>query len=434
MTEGIGKVPGRAWVVVSAGMAINLCLGILYAWSVWKGVLVNKVKADAGEVMTGINAGWPYLTDAQGTVAYFLCGLIFALFMIPGGRIQDKFGPKVGATMGGLFLAAGCIIAGLMKSYTGLIVGFGILGGIGMGIGYAAPTPAALKWFGPHKRGLIAGLVVGGYGGAALYIAPLAKYLMNNYGISGSFIGLGVFFAIVVIIAGQLLSWPPAGYIPPTRKETAASAAATAIKQTAHDWSATEMTKTWQFYALVLMFIGSAQSGLLVIANAAPMLSKTAGKLDFFIANAWLIASYGGAVNAFGRVGTGLYSDKIGRANAYTLNGLVAALFVLATPYIMKTGNIPLLFLAVGIAYWQYGGGLALLPAFTADFYGAKNLGFNYGLVFLGWGLGFLMPLIGGYIKDATGSYDLAFYISATILIIAVILSRFNKRPKWSKA
>ncbi|MCX5718065.1 MAG: MFS transporter [Nitrospirae bacterium] len=164
------------------------------------------------------------------------------------------------------------------------------------------------------------------------------------------------------------------------------------------------------------------------------MLSKTAGKLDFFIANAWLIASYGGAVNAFGRVGTGLYSDKIGRANAYTLNGLVAALFVLATPYIMKTGNIPLLFLAVGIAYWQYGGGLALLPAFTADFYGAKNLGFNYGLVFLGWGLGFLMPLIGGYIKDATGSYDLAFYISATILIIAVILSRFNKRPKWSKA
>jgi len=105
MTGPEDKVPAKAWVVTFAGTAVNLCLGILYAWSVWKKVLVNKVKADAGEIMTGINAGWPYLTDAQGTVAYFLCGIIFAIFMIPGGRIQDKFGPKVGATLGGLCLA-----------------------------------------------------------------------------------------------------------------------------------------------------------------------------------------------------------------------------------------------------------------------------------------------------------------------------------------
>ena len=98
--------------------------------------------------------------------------------MIPGGRIQDRYGPKLGATLGGLFLAGGCILAGLMKSYTGLIVGFGVLGGIGMGLGYAAATPAAVKWFGPHQRGLIVGLVVGGYGGAAIYISPLAKWLI----------------------------------------------------------------------------------------------------------------------------------------------------------------------------------------------------------------------------------------------------------------
>lgn len=422
------KVPTKAWVVTFAGTAINLCLGILYAWSVWKKVLVNKAKADAGEIMTGINAGWPYLTDAQGTIAYFLCGIVFALFMIPGGRIQDKYGPKVGATLGGLCLATGCIIAGLMRSYTGLIIGFGILGGIGMGIGYAAPTPAALKWFGTHKRGLIAGLVVGGYGGAAIYISPLATYLMNKYGISGSFIGLGIIFAAVVIIAGQLLSWPPKDYVPPS----------TPIKQekkiknnptSNYDWTASEMVKTWQFYALVILFLGTAQSGLLVIANATPILAKTAGKLEFFSTNAWILASFGGIVNALGRVGTGLYSDKIGRANAYTLNAIVAAIFLLATPYIMKIESVPLLFLAVGVAFWQYGGGLALLPAFTADFYGAKNLGFNYGLVFLGWGLGFLMPLIAGYIKDYTGSYDLSFYISATLLILAVILVRITKRP-----
>ena len=428
MPKQADREPTMAWVVIFAGVAINLCLGVLYAWSVWKKVLVDTVKANAGEVMTGINAGWPYLTDAQGTVAYFLCGLTFAVFMIPGGKLQDKFGPKTGATLGGLSLAAGCIVAGLLKSYFGLIVGFGMLGGIGMGLGYAAPTPAALKWFGPHRRGLIAGIVVGGYGGAAIYIAPLGQYLIDNYGISGSFIGLGIIFAVVVVIAGQLLSEPPAGYVPagPHVKRVTDKKSDNIPMA---DYSATEMLGKWQYYVLVLMFIGSAQSGLLVIANAVPLLAKTAGKIDFLAKNAWIIAAYGGMVNALGRVGSGFYSDKIGRANAYTINLVISALFLLATPYIINTASVPLLFLATGIAYWQYGGGLSIMPAFTSDLFGSKNLGVNYGLVFLGWGLGFLMPLMAGYIKDSTGSYSLSFYISAAILIVAVILCRFLRKP-----
>jgi OFA family oxalate/formate antiporter-like MFS transporter len=426
MTAQENKVPGKAWVVTFAGMTINLCLGILYAWSVWAKALID-VKS-AGSPMTGINAGWTFLTNAEAATPFSLCVIIFALFMIPGGRIQDKFGPKVGATLGGLCLAAGCILSGLMKSYTGLIIGFGILGGIGMGIGYAAPTPAALKWFGPHKRGLVAGLVVGGYGGAALYIAPLAKYLIDTYGISGSFIGLGIFFAVVVIIAGQLLSWPPTGYVPPGG---GVAAAAQAKKQSTHNWTAGEMTRTWQFYALVVLFIGSVQSGLLIIANAAGILASTAKGIPFLVANAWILASFGGAVNALGRVGTGVYSDKIGRANAYTVNCVVSAICLFAMPSIIASKSVLLLFLAVGIAYWQYGGGLALLPAMTADFYGAKNLGMNYGLVFLGWGLGFFMARLGGTIKDVTGSLDYAFYMSGAVLIIAVVLVRITARPLW---
>jgi OFA family oxalate/formate antiporter-like MFS transporter len=189
------------------------------------------------------------------------------------------------------------------------------------------------------------------------------------------------------------------------------------------------MMARWQYYALVFLFLGSAQSGLLVIANAAPILGKTAGKLEFFATNAWIIAAFGGLVNAAGRVGTGLYSDKIGRTNAYALNGLVSAVCLLCAPFIVRMESVPLLFLAVGIAYWQYGGGLALMPAFTADFFGGRNLGANYGFVFIGWGLGFLMPLIAGYIKDYTGSYDLSFYISASLLVIAVVMSRYIKRP-----
>lgn len=419
------KAPPRAWAVTFAGTAVNLCLGILYAWSIWKAALVADRDHPAGSPMSGLNEGWTYLTDAQATWAYAICGFVFALFMIPGGKIQDQFGPKLGATLGGLFLAGGCILAGLMKSYTGLILGFGLLGGIGMGMGYAAATPAAVKWFGSHQRGLIVGLVVGGYGGAAIYIAPLARYLMGEFGLSGSFIGLGLLFAVVVVVAGQVLAWPPAGYTPPTRVGSVAQKKLL----TTGNWSPAAMLRTWQFYALVFLFVGSAQSGLLVIANATPMLNQTAATLAFFTANAWLLASFGGCVNATGRVGTGLYSDRIGRANAYVLNGVISAVCLFLTPRIMQSGNVLLLFLVVGVAYWQYGGGLALMPALTADFFGAKHLGFNYGLVFIGWGIAFFVPQLAGYLKDRTGSLDDAFYLSGGLLVAAVGLSLFLQRP-----
>ena len=420
-----GSVPGKAWRVVFAGFAINLCLGILYAWSVWSNALVNVEKA--GQLITeGPAAGWTYLSNAEAATPFSLCVIIFALLMIPGGRIQDRLGPKVGAITGGLFLAVGCIVAGLMKSYGGLVFGFGILGGIGMGIGYAAPTPAALKWFGPHQRGLVAGLVVSGYGAAAIYIAPLASYLISSGGVTFCWIFMGIFFAIVVIIAGSLLAWPEPGYVPPAAAGPATGAAKAA---TIIDWTPGEAAKTWQLYALIFLFIGSTQSGLLIIANAAPILAKAAKGHAFLSANAWILPSFGGLINALGRIATGKYSDIIGRDNAYTLNCLVSAAALLLLPSVISSGSIFLLFLFVGIAYWQYGGGLSLLPSYTADFFGPKNLGMNYGLVFLGWGLGFFMTRLAGTIKDMTGSLTWAFVLSALVLIIAVIVCRFTKRP-----
>jgi len=428
MSDQVAKEPAQAWITTFAGTAINLCLGILYAWSIWKSALVNTDKA--GEIMSGINEGWTYLNNAEAATPFSLCVIIFAVLMIPGGRIQDRISPKFGATLGGLLLAVGCIIAGMMKSYAGLIIGFGIMGGAGMGIGYAAPTPAALKWFGPHRRGLIAGLVVGGYGGAALYIGALGQYLINHYGITGSFVGLGVFFCIVVVIAGQLLKTPPEGYVPPAPR--VAQSAAQAAASTKYNWEAGEMIKTWQFYALVVMFILTTQSGLLIIANAKGLMVKAAKEMPFFMANAWILVSFGGLVNASGRVGTGWYSDKIGRLNAYSLNCGVSALCMFALPMVIASKSVFLLFLVVGVGYWQYGGGLSLMPSFTADFYGAKNLGFNYGLVFIGWGLGFFMARLGGTIEDMFGSLKYAFWISGTLLIVAVILARVTKRPSYA--
>lgn len=421
------KAPAKAWITTFAGMAVNLCLGILYAWSIWKKALVNVDKA--GEPMTGINAGWTYLTNSQASTPFALCVIIFALMMIPGGKIQDKFSPRIGATIGGLMLALGCIVAGLMKSYTGLILGFGIIGGIGMGMGYAAPTPAALKWFGHKRRGMIAGLVVAGYGGAAIYIGAVGQYLIDHYGITGSFVVLGISFAVVVVIASQLLFTPPEGYTPPTPLEK--PGASQKNTESNRDWSAGEMLKTWQFYALFIMFTISTQSGLLIIANAAGLLKEAGQSIPFLAANAWILVSFGGLVNASGRVGTGTYSDKIGRLNAYCLNAAVSAICLFALPFVIATKNVPLLFIVVGIAYWQYGGGLSLLPSYTADFYGAKNLGVNYGLVFVGWGCGFFMAKLGGAIEDITGSLDYAFYISGALLILGMILARFTTRPTY---
>ncbi len=406
--------PARGYSVVAAGVAVNLCLGILYAWSVWKQVLVGP----PGEPMTGLNAGWHFLSDAQATVAYAVCGVTFALAMIPGGRVQDRYGPRVGVTLGGLFLAVGCVVAGLMKSFPGLVAGFGLLGGVGMGLGYAAATPAAVKWFGPHRRGLVVGLVVGGYGAAAVYIAPLARALIETYGLSTSFIALGAGFAAVVLVAGRLLVPPPPGYVPP----------GPAVAAVARDSvPPREMARTPGYWLLLFLMFASAQSGLLVIANAAGLLKTTAGAGSWLAANGWVLAAFGGVVNAAGRVGTGFYSDRVGRPTAYLLNGLVAAAALVATPFVVAAGSVPLLFLVVGVAFWQYGGGLALLPAFTADRYGPKHLGANYGLVFLGWGAAFLVPQLAGVLKDRTGSLDLAFWLSAGVLLAGVTASRAGR-------
>lgn len=418
--QGTKLKPGH--VATAAGMLVNLCLGILYAWSVWKAVLIS---GPAGDPMTGLNEGWFYLSDPQATWAYSICGLTFALCMIPGGRLQDRYGARVGATSAGIFLGLGCMIAGFMKSYFGLIVGFGLLGGIGMGLGYAAATPAAVRWFGPHRRGTVVGLVVAGYGAAAIYIAPVARELIATVGLSGSFYWLGGTFALVIVVAAQFLVPPPSGLIPAASSTTDPNVNAVKPPESEPD----SILKSWHFYRLVLLFVGSAQAGLLVIANAA-LLGKSASSWNFFAENSWLLASYGGFINAIGRMGTGRYSDSIGRVNSFTLNGLTAAAAMLTLPWVLETRNVPLLLLSVGVIYWQYGGTLSLMPAFTADWYGAKNLGLNYGLVFIGWGIAFFIPLMASYGTKSFLKTDSSLMLSGCLLLATVILARLIPKPR----
>ena len=415
--QPVDAIPGRGWAVILAGTTVNLCLGCLYAWSVWLKYLTDDVYMKAH--------GWAgALTAEQASNPKSMCILIFALLMIPGGKIQDKYGPTVAGSISAVCMGIGMLIAGMAHSYAGILWGFGVGGGVAMGIGYAAPVPATRRWVGPHQVGVMIGITVAGYGGAAFYVAPLIKWLIVSYSLSASFIVLGIAYLIVIGIAAQVLAWPEEGYVPPQPPETAATKAAAA---SVVDWKAGEMLGTWQFYALVALFCLNTQAGLLLIGHAAKIVRP-------FLEQGFILVAAGGFMNAAGRVGTGKYSDIIGRDKAYMLNASVAALCFFALPAIIAAKSLFLAFTACMIAYWVYGGGLALMPSYTADFYGPKNLGFNYGLVFMGWGFGAFMPKLAGHIKDVTGSYDQAFYVAGILLLVAVGLAFITKKPKKSGA
>ena len=414
--QPVDAIPGRGWAVILSGTTINLCLGCLYAWSVWLKYLTDDVYMKAH--------GWAgALTAEQASNPKSLCILIFALLMIPGGKIQDKYGASVAGTIGAIFMGLGMIISGTAHSYAGILWGFGVGGGIAMGIAYAAPVPATRRWVGPHQVGMMLGITVAGYGGAAFYVAPLIKWLITSYSLSFSFLLLGVVYLIVIGIAAQVLAWPEEGYVPPQPVSAAAKAAAA----TAVDWKPGEAAGTWQLYALIALFCLNTQAGLLIIGHAAKIVKP-------FLESGFILVAAGGFMNAAGRVGTGKYSDIIGRDKAYMLNAAAAALCMFTLPMMIAAKSLPMAFTACMIAYWVYGGGLALMPSYTADFYGPANLGFNYGLVFIGWGLGAFMPKLAGRIRDVTGSYDGAFYVAGGLLILAILIALITKRPQKAGA
>ena len=415
--QPVDVLPGRAWAVILAGTTINLCLGCLYAWSVWLKYLTNDAYMKAH--------GWAgALTAEQASNPKSLCILIFALLMIPGGKIQDKYGPTVAGSIAAVVMGLGMIIAGTAHSYAGILWGFGVGGGIAMGIGYAAPVPATRRWVGPHQVGVMIGLTVAGYGGAAFYVAPLIKWLITSYSLSLSFTVLGVAYLIVIGIAAQILAWPEEGYVGPQPPETAATkkAAASVV-----DWKTSEMLGTWQVYALIALFCLNTQAGLLIIGHAAKIVRP-------FLEQGFILVAAGGFMNAAGRVGTGKYSDIIGRDRAYMLNAFAAALCMFALPAVIAAKSLFLAFTLCMIAYWVYGGGLALMPSYTADFFGPKNLGFNYGIVFIGWGLGAFMPKLAGRIRDVTGTYDMAFYVAGILLLVACAIAFITKKPQKAGA
>ena len=401
-TPNSSSPANRGWIVTFAGLGINLALGVLYAWSMFKDAITKEF-------------GWQ---GSQLNDPYTICCLVFAATMVFAGRCQDKVGPRVTATLGGLLIGAGMILISTTNSYALWIVGFGVLGGLGMGFGYSSTTPPALKWFPPAKTGLIAGLVVAGFGLAPVYLAPLSKYLVTNYHLQKSMLILGIGFLVVIVVLSQFLINPPAGFVAQNASGTPAKPAPTGL-------TPGEIVRTPTFWLLWLTYFAGAGAGLMVISSISGM-AKTTMKDAAFIAVAVMAIG-----NAGGRVIAGVLSDKIGRRATLMLVLLFqAVLMFVAIPVTKSPDGAPfvIVLLATFIGF-NYGANLALFPSYAKDLWGLKNFGMNYGILFTAWGAGSMLSSVAQRLKASSGSFDSSFQTAAALLVAGAVLTLFIK-PK----
>ncbi|MFQ5831360.1 MAG: OFA family MFS transporter [Candidatus Thorarchaeota archaeon] len=407
------KVGNRNLVIIGA-IVVQLCLGSIYAWSFFQTALRGGV----------------YTWSAFFTQLPFAAGLAsFALFMIFAGRWQDRVGPRRVATIGGVLLGLGYILAYLVDFVAfgdeligtlWLVITYGIIGGAGIGFAYVCPIAALVKWF-PDKKGAITGIAVAGFGAGALVFGYVEQFLLGMFNvptllqIGTPFLVLGVTYLILVVLGSQVLTnppegWVPAGYVPPV----------TTADGKGVDILPGQMIRTSSFWLLWLMFVFAATAGLMTLGNV-----KSAALIIDPLADAVIIVGVMSILNAAGRIVWGATSDKLGRENTMALMFIVLALAMFTFAWM---STITISWLAVmGIASligFCFGGNFALFPSATADFFGSKNVGKNYGVMFTAYGIaGITGAFVAGPIVDATGSYFMAFIVTGVLAIIAVIFT-----------
>jgi OFA family oxalate/formate antiporter-like MFS transporter len=416
------KIGNRNLVILGA-LIVQLCLGSIYAWSFFQ----TALKDTAGAY------GWASLL----TQLPFAAGLAsFALFMIFAGRWQDRVGPRKVATIGGILLGAGYILAFFVDAVAGgdaflgtvyLIITYGIIGGAGIGFAYVCPIAALVKWF-PDKKGAITGIAVAGFGAGALIFGWVETYLLALYDVPTTLsIGmpmlvLGALYLVLVVLGAQVLTNPPEGWLPVgyTPSVTTADGAGTGIMPG-------QMIRTSTFWLLWLMFVFAATAGLMTIGNV-----KTASLAIDATTDAVILVGIMSILNAVGRIVWGALSDKLGRENTMALMFIILAIGMFTFAY-MTTLTISW-FAVMGIASligFCFGGNFALFPSATADFFGSKNVGKNYGVMFTAYGIaGITGALVAGPIVDATGSYFMAFIVTGVLAIVAVLFTLVLKSKR----
>ncbi|MBI2454596.1 MAG: OFA family MFS transporter [candidate division NC10 bacterium] len=393
----------RWWRVVGA-LLMNLSLGSLYAWSIF----IAPLEKEFG--WTRADTSWIF------TIAVFVFGISFVI----AGRLQDKLGPFKISVVGSIGLSLGFILASFTNSLAWIFFTFGGIMGFGNGFGYATPIPVLSKWF-PDRRGLAVGLAVAGYGGGSAILAFIGPPMLTGLGWRGTFLWLGIGFFAATMIGSFMLKNPPAGYKPEGWTPAPPSAK---VAATTYDYPPSEMVKTPQFPLMWIGYCLGTSAGLMTISQLIPFarsvgLPATAATLTLLI---------GAIGNASGRIFSGWLSDAIGRLQTLRLMILVSAIIM---PILANTSTIGVIYVLLFVVYYCYGTQLSVFPSTTADFFGTKNLGVNYGWVFTAWGVaGIVGPMIGGYMFRTYKTYTGAFYTAGILAVIALIAMMMAKRPE----
>lgn len=408
------KVMNRSFVVVGA-VLIQLALGNLYAWSVFTTKLVEN--------------SW---TKTQTQIVFAVGVAVFAIVMVIAGRLMPRYGPRKLTIASAIALGMGYIIAGLLgaENYITTLIFVGIMGGAGIGFGYVVPIAVGMRWY-PDKKGLITGLAVAGFGfGATLWMTLAGKLgslgggeLIEKIGLSGTFIVLGIIFLIIILIGSIWMVFPAEGWKPegwkPAKIDPAKNKDVGAV-----DFTSGEMLKTLQFYLIVLTYAFGAGAGLMSIGlmKLWPMEAMQAKGISTEVASAaatMAMAIFFALFNGLGRILWGMISDKIGRKTSIALMMATQGAFVILFQWM--AGMQATLYIFAVLIGFNYGGLFSLFPTITADIFGNKNFGQNYGWVFLAYAIGgIIFPILGGKLGDL-GNFPLAFTICGILCFVAVI-------------
>lgn len=391
------------WLIALAAVGIHISIGSVYAWSVFTKPITQQF-------------GWD-LPDVQFTfsIAILFLGLSAAFL----GHYVEKHGPRKAGTLASLFFGVGIVGSGLaiqLASLPLLYICYGVLGGIGLGVGYITPVSTLVKWF-PDRRGLATGLAIMGFGFASMIASPIMNALIESVGIANTFYILGIIYFGVMFASAQYLSPPPKDWVP-AGFSTAEGAVDKQIKKDLCQLTANEAIKTRRFYWLWLMLFINVTCGIAVISVASPMAQEMVG---MSVQTAALMVGLNGLFNGGGRIGWASLSDYIGRANTYTAFFAIQMVLFFLLPNI----NSPVLFMiAMFIIMTCYGGGFASIPAYIGDLFGTRQLGAIHGYILTAWAAaGLAGPIFAAWVREATQSYTGTMSVFAAMFIVAFIIS-----------
>lgn len=398
------------WGIAVAAVVMQICLGAAYGWSVFKNPLMRT----------------EHWTETSVQLNFTLAIAFLGIGTIIGGLWQDRVGPRRVASIAGVIYGLSYILAAYASrhhSLTGMYLSYGVLGGIGMGMGYITPVATLVKWF-PERRGLMTGVAVAGYGAGALVMSPIAARTIISYGVPATFLGLGIAYFVLVVGAAQFYAnppagWQPAGYVPRSAVQKAATTA---------NFTVTQAMRTWQFWLLWFMLFLNVSAGIMIISQASPMAQEMVGMTPIAAAGmVGLISIFNGT----GRVFWAWVSDMIGRAQVYFLLYAIQAVIFFVLPHTRSLAVFTACFAIIGLCY---GGGFGTMPSFTADFFGPKFMGGIYGWILLAWGAGAIpSPIMIARLHQSTGRYAQAVTTIAIVMVCSLvlpILARYRPKPR----